>query len=366
MATRACRRGRFALCCGCTLPCQEACSGYFMIETVSSLNRVLDSFKINAECIDLNKHRHFAHYDLKLNPGCKVNKLIQYAKEIALALKCKNVPIIKLIPEKGIVRLQVTYGVSETLPLETLLSRSEAPVGTLPFCLGETDEGETFWVDIANNPHMLVAGTTGSGKSVFLHNLIANANHTLNTKLYLIDTKKVEFGVYDNAKYNGLIVNVAKDYIDACSILEHLCSVMEARYSYLDSLGFTSIAQCQFLMDKIIVIIDEVADLILSDKTEKFQTSLVKLAAKSRAAGIYIVLATQRPSVDIITGAIKSNFPARMAFKVSSRADSQIILDTPGAENLSGKGEAIFKNSNYDLVRLQVGYVTSADVISKL
>jgi S-DNA-T family DNA segregation ATPase FtsK/SpoIIIE len=337
-----------------------------MIETVDSLNRVLNSFKIKAECVGLNQHRHFAHYDLKLSPGCKVNKLTQHAKEIALALKCKNVPIIKLIPEEGIVRLQVTYGVSDTLLLETLLARGEAPPGTLQFCLGETDEGETFWVDMATNPHMLVAGTTGSGKSIFLHNLIANARNTLNTRLFLIDTKKVEFGAYDSPKYTGLIVNVAKDYTDACSLLEHLCSVMEARYAYLDSLGLTNITECPFLMDKIMVIIDEVADLILLDRNEKFQTALVKLAAKSRAAGIYIVLATQRPSVDIITGAIKANFPARMAFKVSSRTDSQIILDTPGAENLSGKGEAIFKNPNYDLVRLQVGYVTSADVIKKL
>lgn len=335
-----------------------------MIESVTFLNQVLESFKIHAECVGANHHRHFAYYNLKLQPGCKVNKITQFSKEIALALHSASVPIIKLIPAEGIVRLQVTFGHSEILLLKDLFTKSITPKGTLPFCLGETDEGEVFWTDMAQNPHMLVAGTTGSGKSVLLHNLIANASRAKNVEVFLIDTKKVEFGIYDNPKCTKLIVNVAKDYTAATNIVEHLCNMMEARYAYMDKIGVSNIDACGNLLDKILVIIDEVADLILIDKSEKFQTALIKLAAKSRAAGIYIVLATQRPSVDIITGAIKANFPARLACKVSSRTDSQVILDIPGAENLSSKGEALFKNPYHDLVRLQIGYISNQDTYS--
>jgi S-DNA-T family DNA segregation ATPase FtsK/SpoIIIE len=337
-----------------------------MIDTIISFNKILQAFKIQAECVKINHHRHFAYYDVKLEPGVKVNVLTQYSKEIALALHSTTIPIIKLIPVEGIVRLQVTFGHPEILLLQDLFSKGNVPAGTLPFCLGETDEGNIFWTDMAKNPHMLIAGTTGSGKSVLLHNLIANASKAKNVKVFLVDTKKVEFGIYDNPKCKKLISNVAKDYISATNTIEYLCDMMEARYSYMSSIGVSNIEACTHMLDKILVIIDEVADLIMMDKSEKFQNALIKLAAKSRAAGIYIVLATQRPSVDIITGAIKANFPARLACKVSSRVDSQVILDEQGAESLFGKGEALFKNPYHDLTRLQIAYVNPLDTIKTL
>lgn len=330
-----------------------------------TLNQILESFKIKAVCVGTKEYKHFSFYDLELQPGTKISKISQYSKEIALAMKAKNVPIIKVIPERGIIRLQLVHKQAETLYFDELYQQSTIKKGFLPFLFGETDEGEHLWVDMSKNPHLLVAGATGSGKSIFLHNMIANAIKYDDVKLYLIDTKKVEFGPYEHSNFSGIIAGLAKDYISATNMLEHLLEIMEMRFSYLDSLGLSNIEQVS-LMNKIVVIIDEVADLMLLDKSGQFQSALIKLAAKSRAAGIYIILATQRPSVDVITGLIKANFPARLACKVSSRVDSQVILDFQGAENMIGQGDAIFKSPTYDSVRLQIAYVNPQDTLNTL
>ncbi|HVI41860.1 MAG TPA: DNA translocase FtsK [Anaerovoracaceae bacterium] len=331
--------------------------------TIMTLNQVLQAFKIKASCISASQHRHFSFYDLVLEPGAKISKLNQCSKEIALALKSRSVPIVKMMPELGIVRLQLIHKQADLLPFDQLYRSSVKENGFLPFLLGETDEGNQLWVDMSKNPHLLVAGATGSGKSVFLHNMIANAAKYDDVKLYLVDTKKVEFGPYERPEFSDLIVNVAKDYTSAINLLDNLLKIMEMRYSHFDSIGCANIEQIPSGMNKIVVIIDEVADLMLMDKGGQFQNSLVKLAAKSRAAGIYIILATQRPSVDVLTGLIKANFPARLACKVSSRVDSQIILDYQGAEHLAGRGDAIFKSPSNESVRLQIAHVNPQETL---
>lgn len=332
----------------------------------TTLNQVLQAFKIKANCVSANQHRHFSFYDLELEPGTKISKINQYSKEIALALKSKSVPIVKMMPELGIVRLQLVHKQAELLSFNELYDNSAKEDSFLPFLFGETDEGRNLWIDMSKNPHLLVAGATGSGKSVFLHNMIANAAKHESVKLYLVDTKKVEFGPYERPEFSELITNIAKDYTSAVNMLSHLLDIMEMRYSYLDSIGCNNIEQIPTLLKKIVVIIDEVADLMLVDRGGQFQSSLVKLAAKSRAAGIYIILATQRPSVDVLTGLIKANFPARLACKVSSRTDSQIILDYQGAEHLTGRGDAIFKSPSYDSVRLQIAHVTPQETLDSV
>lgn len=332
--------------------------------SINTLNDVLKSFKIDAICVDFKQHRHFSFYDLQLRPGCRISKINLLSKELALALKTRTIPMIKPISEQGIVRLQLTHKSAELLTFDELCANATPGKGILPFLLGETDEGQQLWMDMSQNPHLLVAGATGSGKTVLLHNIIANAARRKDTKLFLIDTKKVEFTPYENSI--ELVDGVATDYISAVSILEHLYEVMESRFNYLNEIGRSSIEQDPDMMDKILVIIDEAADLMLMDKTGQFESYLVRLAAKSRAAGIYIVLATQRPSVDVLTGLIKANFPARLACKVSSRIDSQIIIDRPGAEHLLGKGDALFKSPTNDDVRLQIAYVKPSETIAKL
>lgn len=337
------------------------------VEMIESLNEALIGFRLDAKCINARKHRHFGFYDLHLGPKCQVSKIVKMSSEIALKIRSKTIPIVKSIPEEGIVRLQVVINNPECIRFDDLYRVETKPKGLLPFLFGETDDGRLLWVDIANNPHMLIAGATGSGKSVFLHNLIANAARTPNTTLMLSDPKSVEFAPYRRPELKEFIPVIVSSYDGTISMLEGLVHEMEARYANLLYLKLQSIEQMKSPFDKIVVIIDEVADLILSDgRTHRFEELVVKLAQKSRAAGIYLVLATQRPSVDVLTGLIKANFEARFSCRVSSRVDSGVILDHPGAEHLMGRGDAIFKNRIHDSIRLQVAFVTPEDTIDFL
>lgn len=334
---------------------------------IENLNEALVGFKVDAQCINARTHRHFGFYDLHLGPKCQVSKIVKMSSEIALKIRCKSVPIVKSIPEEGIVRLQVVMSAPESISFQKLYDGGIKPKGLLPFLFGETDDGKLLWTDMSQNPHMLVAGSTGSGKSVFLHNLIANAARTPNTTLMLADPKSVEFAPYRKAELKHFIPVISTSYDSTVAMLEGLVSEMEVRYSNLLKLGLQSIEQMRSPFDKIVVIIDEVADLILSDgRTHRFEELVVKLAQKSRAAGIYLVLATQRPSVDVLTGLIKANFEARLACRVSSRVDSGVILDHPGAEHLMGRGDAIFKNRNNSSVRLQIAFAKPEDTINYL
>lgn len=334
---------------------------------VEKLNDALVGFKIDAQCINARTHRHFGFYDLHLGPKCQISKIVKMSGEIALKIRSKSVPIVKSIPEEGIVRLQVAMSAPEPINFQAMYKSGDKPKGLLPFLFGETDDGKLLWNDISQNPHMLVAGSTGSGKSVFLHNLIANAARTPNTILMLSDPKSVEFAPYNRAELRDFIPVISTSYDATVHMLEGLVHEMENRYSNLLRLGLQSIEQMRSPFDKIIVIIDEVADLILSDgRSHRFEELVVKLAQKSRAAGIYLVLATQRPSVDVLTGLIKANFEARLSCRVSSRVDSGVILDHPGAEHLMGRGDAIFRNRNHNSVRLQIALATPEDTINYL
>lgn len=313
------------------------------LATVESVTQILQELKLKAKCINISKYKHFTSYDLKLESDGKIKKILNNVQELSLALKEKN-PIVKILPEEGIVRLQIVEN-QETISWERLYRETPPRSGILPCLLGEANNGQPVWMDTAANPHLLIAGCTGSGKSVLLHNIIANLLKLSFVDLYLVDTKKVEFNIYQNK-----VASISQDYASANSILNYLFETMESTFNYLKKQKYLNIR-------KKVLIIDEAADLILADKNNKFQQLLIKLVSKSRAAGIYVILATQRPSSDIITGIIKANFPARLALKVGSRIDSQIILDTPGAELLVGKGDALFKNSHQDLIRFQTAFI---------
>lgn len=333
-------------------------------EMMESLNAALVGFRLDAKCVNAKQHRHFGFYDLHLGPSCQVSKIQRMANEIALKIRSKSVPIVKSITNEGVVRLQVVLDTPESINLDNLMSSSDKPKGLIPFLFGETDDGKHLWNDMSQNPHMLVAGSTGSGKSVFLHNLVANAARTPNMTLMLSDPKGVEFAPYRVNSMSQFIPVIATNYIETVDMLTELVDEMERRYHHLRNEGLQSIDQMFSPFDKIMVIIDEAADLILMDgRSHRFEELVVRLAQKSRAAGIYLVLATQRPSVDVLTGRIKANFEARLACRVSSRIDSGVILDHPGAENLIGRGDAIFKNRTYDSVRLQVAFAKPEDTI---
>jgi len=328
--------------------------------SIEKLNQVLDAFGVDATCVNHQIHRHIATYDIELAPGTRVASLEKYGREIALAIKSKTTPIFKVVTELGIVRMQVAMNVSETLLLEDILN-GNAPVDIqLPILLGEDDTGNKLWTDFAKHPHTLVAGGTGSGKSTLLHALIANAywltaTGQRNVRVFLGDPKRVEFSVYDGApKMNGIIRTIKYDYESILSMLNMLHTIMEHRYAMLAEHHVQDISKLDVPI--YLVIIDEVADLMMQDKGKQFEKLVTKLAQKSRAAGIHLVMATQRPSTDVITGLIKANFPARIACRVASRTDSQVILDSPGAENLLGKGDALLQNHETDKLRFQAAF----------
>ena len=330
---------------------------------IAQLNDTLTGLKIDAECIGARQSRHFGFYDVKLGFKCRVKKLEGVAEEIALRIKSRTTPIVRPLRDQGIVRLQVVNSDAKVLDFASTYPLSKGK-GMMPFLFGETDEGEVLWNDMTMNPHMLVAGSTGSGKSVFLHVLVANAVRTSRVRLYLVDPKGVEFAPYRHASMKNVVWNISQKYDETIYMLEGLIDEMEQRYAILQQEGFSSLEQAPWMFDKILVVIDEVADIILLDgRSKRFENLVVKLAQKSRAAGIYLTLATQRPSVDVLTGLIKANFEARLSFKVTSQVDSRVILDHSGAEHLVDRGDAIFKNRAFNSVRLQTAFVRPQDTV---
>ncbi len=333
-----------------------------MENSIDNLNSIFSGLKLDARCVGYEENKHMAFYDIKLNPGCRVRKIESLAPEIALCLRSHTEPIVKTILDKGIVRLHVTIKDSKILDFHSVYCIDDKPKDAfLPFLLGETDEGKLLWTDMSKNPHMLVAGGTGSGKSVFLHLLISNIQKLIqnndNINLYLSDPKRVEFDRYQNRKEMFGIESICNSYDETINMLRLIETKMENRYRAMCQMKISKIEEAPESFSKIFVIIDEVSDLMMMDKKHKtFEILISRLAQKARAAGIYLVLATQRPSVDVLTGTIKANFPARVSCKVSSKIDSKVILDRSGGEALLGKGDSIIKNSDNDYVRFQAAY----------
>lgn len=339
------------------------------------LNNTLLGLKIKGTCINHEEHRHLAFYDVRLLPGATVSKLESRAREIALQLRSKTIPIVKTLSQEGLVRLQVATRDADTLPTFDLLKNTILPNDyILPFVLGENDEGKRVIVDMAKNPHLLVAGGTGSGKSVFLHTLIANAvslnkSGRRKVELYLIDPKRVEFSIYEDKRVEGIVQKVARDFDSVVTTLEFIRDQMEARYDVMLARGIKSVEESPDLFPQILVIIDEVNDLIIQDnalplgRRGELQRLITQITQKARAAGIYMVAATQHPSREVIKGVIKTNFPARVACRVPSKIASQVVLDAVGAENLLGRGDAILKDSRTDSERFQVAFTDPREVL---
>jgi S-DNA-T family DNA segregation ATPase FtsK/SpoIIIE len=338
---------------------------------ITAMNDVLQGLKIDGSCIHAETHRHLAYFDIALERKPAVlRKLENSAKDIALHIKSKTIPIIKLIPELGIVRLQVALKEAKPISFLNLYSGEQIPNMIFPLLLGEDDTGKKLWMDMVNNPHLLIAGGTGSGKSTLLHSLIANALFLTsfrirNIVVYLADPKRVEFTEYRDLQLNNVIKKVVSTYTETIETLENIERIMDSRYNEMHKFQMRNIEENPNRFSLILCIIDEVADLMMQDKRNgKLQNLIIKIAQKGRAAGIFLILATQRPSVDIITGLIKANFPGRIACKTASRKDSEIILDHPGAETLLGRGDAVLKNMKCDSVRFQAAYITPQEAIN--
>lgn len=303
------------------------------------LNNFFLEAKINALCVKTEHAKHFSFYFIKIKNGSKISKIKSFLEEISIILNSVSLPLITLLPNDGLIRLDVMNKIPESVSLNSIWAKDNS---VMPFTLGESYFGNTFTVDFSKNPHLLIAGSTGSGKSILLHNLIFNSVKN-DCDIYLIDTKQVEFSAYKK------ISKIALSYDSAVLMIKSLIEIMDQRYYSLSKFPFLS-------FKKIVLIIDEMSDLILNDEKKILQNLLIKLSSKCRAASIYCIAATQRPSTDVITGALKAQFPARLALKTASKFDSQVIFDECGAEKLIGNGDALFKNPSCQTTRLKVAF----------
>jgi S-DNA-T family DNA segregation ATPase FtsK/SpoIIIE len=326
------------------------------MELINDFNDILRSFNIKAQCVNYSQVDNYFYYDLKLNPSGKVKDVQKYSDEISLRLKTPCKPSVKVMHDMGVVRLEFVTPRVKPLRLFDFFTNRGIPSGDGINCLlGQMVDGKKMWMDLAKNPHMIISGTTGSGKSTLLHNIIANLLNYNDVDLYLIDPKQIEFSEYQDRMKKFVTLS---RYDEALNLLKSSLDLMEFRYNLIRS--GTPISTIKPL----IIIVDEFADLIMQDRDEEFYTVLCRLAQKCRAAKIHIILATQRPSVNIINGTIKANFPARISCRVASHVDSKVILDASGAENLLGHGDALVKDNYRFLERFQIAYTDAAEVCS--
>ncbi|HEX5701034.1 MAG TPA: DNA translocase FtsK, partial [Rubrobacter sp.] len=298
----------------------------------------------------------------------KVGKVRNLQQDIAYALAATEVRILAPIPGKSAVGVEVP----NTRPAKVTLgdvfrAYPDANDWTLPVGLGKDISGRAVFFDLSEMPHLLVAGTTGSGKSVMLNGLLTSLLLTTDprqVKMVLIDPKRVELSQFGRVPH--LITPVVTDVKKAANALAWAVAEMERRYEVLEKIGVRSVegynSRAEDQMPYVVVVIDELADLMMQAGA-KVEDAIIRLAQKARAVGIHIVVATQRPSVDVITGMIKANVPSRIAFAVSSQVDSRVILDSPGAEALLGMGDMLYKPvSAARPSRVQGAFISEAEV----
>lgn len=326
-----------------------------MAREIKNFNEILSSLNVDALCIKSETLDNYKYFDIKLSNNTKVKDIEKLNDEISLLLKSSNKFSIKKLYSEGLVRVEFVSKKDSKLNLFDYFTNENIPKAEIPCLLGQFINGKRVWMDLADNPHMIVAGTTSSGKSTLLHTIIANLLNYNNVDLFLVDPKNIEFSLYSNYFNN---IKVCNTYNDTIVLLDKLIAEMEERFSLLRD-GYNK--------DKIkysVVIIDEFADLIMQDNDKLLFSKLLRLAQKCRAAKINIILATQRPSVGVVNGMIKANFPARISCRVASSIDSKIILDSKGAENLNGKGDALLRDNSRLLERFQVAYTSANEICS--
>ncbi|TDX45421.1 FtsK/SpoIIIE family DNA translocase [Orenia marismortui] len=323
-----------------------------IIDKADVLRHTLDSFGVQAEVSDVNYGPTITSYEIQPAPGVKVSKIVNLADDIALSLAAPDVRIQAPIPGKAAVGIEIPNDQQSVVTLREMLESPEFQnaKSKLTMALGKDIGGRTLVADLGDMPHMLVAGSTGSGKSVFINTVINSILYKSTpdeVKFLLIDPKMVEFSAYQ--KIPHLVAPVVTDSKKAATALRWVVQEMENRYELFAGTGARGIDSYNNKLKEegsdplpyVVVIIDELADLMMVAAKE-VEDAICRLAQKARAAGIHLILATQRPSVDVITGLIKANIPTRVSFSLSSQADSRTILDTGGAEKLLGKGDMLF------------------------
>ncbi len=340
-------------------------------ERGEKLIEVLANFGISARISGVLIGPATTRYEVTLPPDIKLSRIRNLDSNIAMALEAKTVRLLTPIPGKAAVGVEVPAIQQETVYIKTLIESGKFKSNTanLPYCLGKSVDGDFKIVDLSDMPHLLLAGATGSGKSIAIHALINSIlfkSSPEDVKFLLIDPKRVELPVYNGIPHldSEVITNSNK----AVKMLQAVTLEMDERYDILSKNNvanidaYNKIVESNKKLPRIVVVIDELADLMVVAK-DKVEIAIVRIAQMARAVGIHLVLATQRPSVDIITGIIKANLPARIAFNVLSGVDSRTILDSNGAEKLLGKGDMLYLATELPLAeRLQGCFISRKEV----
>ena len=357
-------------------------------ELDSNKNKIVDTLKnynIGIKQIKATIGPTVTLYEIIPDAGIRISKIKSLEDDIALSLSALGIRIIAPIPGKGTIGIEVPNQKKSIVSMKSLLSSKkfiEAEM-ELPIAIGKTISNESFVVDLTKMPHLLMAGATGQGKSVGINAILCSIlykKHPAEVKFVLVDPKKIELSIYNKIEKhylaklpdsdNAIIINNDK----VINTLNSLCREMDKRYELLKNAMTRNIKEYNskfisktlnpeeghMFLPYIVLVIDEFADLIMTSGKE-IETPLARLAQLSRAVGIHLVIATQRPSVNVITGLIKANFPARIAYRVTSKIDSRTILDTGGAEQLIGRGDLLYSQSN-TLTRIQCGFIDTPEV----
>ncbi len=355
----------------------NAASSMQLKETAIHLQKTLATFGVKVTITDISQGPTVTRYELQPEQGVKVSKIVGLADDIKLNLAATDIRIEAPIPGKAAVGIEVPNKENSAVPLRDLLESGEFQSfpSNLSFAVGKDIGGKTVVADIAKMPHMLIAGSTGSGKSVCINTLIMSIlykAHPDDVKLIMVDPKVVELSVYNGIPH--LLIPVVTDSKKAAAALHWGVAEMTERYKKFadfnvrDLKGYNKAVESMkggdapAKMPQIVIIVDELADLMMVSPGE-VEESICRLAQLARAAGIHLIIATQRPSVDVITGLIKANMPSRVAFAVSSGVDSRTILDMNGAEKLLGKGDMLFYPQGYPKpARIQGAFVSDSEV----
>ena len=361
-----------------------------MAEQTANKNRIVEvlrTFGIEIESIKATVGPTITLYELTPAPGVRISKIRGLEDDIALNLKALGIRIIAPIPGKGTIGVEVPNAKASTVSMESILNSKKFQETTmeLPCAMGKTITNEVFMFDLTKAPHLLVAGATGQGKSVGLNAILTSLlykKHPAELKIVLVDPKMVEFSVYRTICKHFLAAlpeeaesPIITDTSKVIRTLQSLCIEMDTRYELLMAAGERNIKDYnkKFIARKlnpqhghkfmpyIVVVIDEYGDLIMTAGKE-IELPIARIAQKARAVGIHMIIATQRPTTNIITGTIKANFPARIAFKVSQGIDSKTILDRMGAQQLIGRGDMLYLQGN-DPIRVQCAFVDTPEVV---
>ena len=352
-----------------------------LTDTATKLQKTLYSFGVSAKVENVSVGPAITRYELKPAEGVRVSKIAKLSDDIALNLAAESIRIEAPIPGKMAVGIEIPNKEKEIVPLRDIIDSDEftGNKSKLAFALGKGVSGDTVVSDIAKMPHVLIAGSTGSGKSVCINTLITSILYKAKpseVKLIMIDPKVVELSVYNGIPH--LLIPVVTDAKKAAGALAWAVQEMVQRYSRFasknvrDIKGYNAaiekeekegtLSEDEHKMPQMVIIIDELADLMMVSPKD-VEDSICRLAQMARAAGMHLVIATQRPSVDVITGIIKANIPSRIAFAVSSQVDSRTILDSAGAEKLLGKGDMLFYPSGASkATRIQGAFISDGDV----